>query len=380
MSIRFAPFLAFLALIFSAHASDHKAACETLLTRDLTIAEPNSAVASNLSSSGQRLFERASERLFSRFLGAKIKPIGEGGLGIVIEIVPKEGAPLVAKLIKDPQRYPEGHLEEQHELLERIRRGQGASSRLVRLMESREPDLILMERVEGVDLSSYLKNNGSAPDAATALFLMKEATLALSELHSMGLVHNDIKPANFMVVLAADGRPSGLRLIDFDLVRPDETVLESGLMHGTPGYMDFPQSLAGAIRKSKDLYSLMMLFRVLLLKAPGAIPQYTSADPQLEDAPGIWPVRGRPNVDRALWDVSPHSSRPEVSPVLSTIAFFRFESTEALLEALGHAEKALASGSSREFYEWFTTHHLERLPPSSKRNLLRRSRELTEQP
>ena len=72
---------------------------------------------------------------------------------------------------------------------------------------------IVMEYLEGEDLSHYAKEHG--PFALDeALDLLEPAMLALDKVHKKGLIHRDISPSNIMVL--SDGR---VKVLDFGSAR-----------------------------------------------------------------------------------------------------------------------------------------------------------------
>ena len=67
---------------------------------------------------------------------------------------------------------------------------------------------IVMEYVDGIDLSKLVKEGGPLP-IAVAIKYMKQAALALQHACEQGLVHRDIKPANLLIARPVK-RPTGL--------------------------------------------------------------------------------------------------------------------------------------------------------------------------
>ena len=72
---------------------------------------------------------------------------------------------------------------------------------------------IVMEYLEGEDLSHYAKKHGIL-EMDEALALLEPAMLALDKVHKKGLVHRDISPSNIMVL--SDGR---VKVLDFGSAR-----------------------------------------------------------------------------------------------------------------------------------------------------------------
>ena len=72
---------------------------------------------------------------------------------------------------------------------------------------------IVMEYLEGEDLSHYAKEHGIL-EMDEAFALLEPAMLALDKVHKKGLVHRDISPSNIMVL--SDGR---VKVLDFGSAR-----------------------------------------------------------------------------------------------------------------------------------------------------------------
>ncbi|MEV4642319.1 serine/threonine-protein kinase [Actinoplanes sp. NPDC049548] len=92
---------------------------------------------------------------------------------------------------------------------------------------------IVMELVSGRSLKDLVAEEGPVPvDRAVGIAL--QLLSALQAAHRAGITHRDVKPAN---VLVSEG--DRVRLTDFGLaVLPDaETLTESGVALGTPGYL-----------------------------------------------------------------------------------------------------------------------------------------------
>lgn len=98
---------------------------------------------------------------------------------------------------------------------------------------------LAMELLDGEALDALVKA-GPVP-AEEAMRLLIQAGHALEAIHRAGIIHRDVKPANFMVM--KDGR---LKLMDFGIARGHEAGLTAtAAFLGTPGYAA-PESLAGS--------------------------------------------------------------------------------------------------------------------------------------
>src|SRR5262245_24555174 len=74
---------------------------------------------------------------------------------------------------------------------------------------------MVMEFLEGFDLSSLLKTKGAVPIDLAVEYVL-QACEAIAEAHSLGIIHRDLKPANLFVARRADGSPV-VKVIDFGI-------------------------------------------------------------------------------------------------------------------------------------------------------------------
>lgn len=118
---------------------------------------------------------------------------------------------------------------------------------------------LVMEYLEGEDLSSFLQRRGPLSVAA-ACGILEPVLLALQAAHSCSIVHRDLKPANVYLVRREDAAPT-VKLIDFGIAKflgPNERdkITLPGVLLGTPYYMP-PEQASGAqdLDSRADLYA-----------------------------------------------------------------------------------------------------------------------------
>ena len=115
--------------------------------------------------------------------------------------------------------------------------------------------LLALDLVRGGSLETLVNDYGRLPTAFAATIL-DQLLAALDQVHSAGVVHRDVKPANVLLDPSGTGPPHA-RLTDFGIaVGADGVRLTStGYVVGTRGYVA-PEVLAGRESgPSQDLYA-----------------------------------------------------------------------------------------------------------------------------
>ena len=124
---------------------------------------------------------------------------------------------------------------------------------------------IVMEYLEGEDLSHYAKEHGKF-ELGDALDLLEPAMLALDKVHKKGLIHRDISPSNIMVM--SDGR---VKVLDFGSARLQNASGELSLsIMLKPGYAPAEQySTHGEQGPWTDVYAMSAtVYKLLTGKTP----------------------------------------------------------------------------------------------------------------
>ena len=119
---------------------------------------------------------------------------------------------------------------------------------------------IAMEYFTGGSLKDVIAG-GLTP--RQALSLLAQASAALAEIHRLGIVHRDVKPANMM--LRADGT---MVLADFGIAKRYEGSMERtvhGEFFGTPYYISPEQANGRPATERSDIYSLGIIFYEMLM-------------------------------------------------------------------------------------------------------------------
>jgi serine/threonine protein kinase/WD40 repeat protein len=144
---------------------------------------------------------------------------------------------------------------------------------IVQAYDAREIDdtpVLVMEFVDGLDLSELLRRTGSLP-VAEACALARETAIALQCAHEHGLVHRDVKPSNIMLSRAGEVKLLDLGLARFYADSPSgEEMTGAGQVMGTADYIAPEQANdCRTVDIRADLYSLgCTLYKLLCGHAP----------------------------------------------------------------------------------------------------------------
>jgi tRNA A-37 threonylcarbamoyl transferase component Bud32 len=125
--------------------------------------------------------------------------------------------------------------------------------------------LSVMEYVEGQPLSKLLQEKGPMP-LPQVIALTEQAALALDYAHTLGVIHCDIKPANFIVTTEGE-----LKLTDFGIAKraDDPRITQEGEWKGTIYYMSPKQVTQQPLDGRSDLFSLAVVaFEMLTGASP----------------------------------------------------------------------------------------------------------------
>ncbi len=210
--------------------------------------------------------------LIGQYLGPVkiIKKLGQGGMGQVF-LGHDENLDINVAVKVLPQ-----HFANERDFFERFLREARAVAKLdhpnvvrvLRVDEQSGVNYLVMDYVDGQDISSMIRAQGKIP-LMQALTITRAAADALRYAHKQGIVHRDIKPHNILV--SKDGQK--IKVADFGLAKLAEDqqhMTMSGQILGTPHYMS-PEQAEGAanIDGRTDTYSLgVSLYHMLTGTVP----------------------------------------------------------------------------------------------------------------
>ena len=124
---------------------------------------------------------------------------------------------------------------------------------------------IVMELIDGQDLSSILRENGPLPPRQAAR-VSAEVAKALQAAHVRGIVHRDVKPSNILV-----GRDGRVKVADFGIARAldDSQLTLPGVTMGSVHYFSPEQARGEPATQASDIYSLgIVLYESLTGQRP----------------------------------------------------------------------------------------------------------------
>jgi predicted Ser/Thr protein kinase len=188
--------------------------------------------------------------------------LGVGGMGVVTKCMHMQLGELVAiKMLRKDV------LNDQ-DAVERFMREAQAAAKLRSEYVARVIDVgrfednvpyMIMEFLDGHDLGELIDQRGSLP-VPWAVEMMMQTAEALSEAHSIGIVHRDVKPTNLFVTWRPDGSAL-VKVLDFGIARApmgnDLKLTQTQSLLGTPAYMS-PEQMRSArlVDARSDIWSL----------------------------------------------------------------------------------------------------------------------------
>ena len=113
-------------------------------------------------------------------------------------------------------------------------------------------DYIVMELIEGITLKQYLQRKGHLSWEET-IFFAEQVARALMHAHSRGIIHQDVKPQNVIILRDGTAKLTDFGIASFAAAQETRVVQEAiGSVH----YISPEQAKGSKIDYRTDLYSL----------------------------------------------------------------------------------------------------------------------------
>lgn len=191
-----------------------------------------------------------------------VKDIGKGGYSTV-SLVRSKARPDMTFACKIIPRQNDTKVKVDHEIqLMNKFRGHHEVIQLEEVFEDDENTYIIMENMTGGDIYQYFEEHKKDVSEDTVRKIIKKCLEALCACHSKNVVHNDIKPQNFMLRTHED--LDHIKLIDFGISLETEQLGSMGpITEGTPWFMA-PESLSSKTCKKSDVWSIGIMTHLLL--------------------------------------------------------------------------------------------------------------------
>ncbi|MBS5703192.1 MAG: Stk1 family PASTA domain-containing Ser/Thr kinase [Butyricicoccus pullicaecorum] len=176
-------------------------------------------------------------------------------------------------------------------------------------------DYIVMELIDGISLKEYLQKKGHLSWQETVFFAQQIAR-ALEHAHSRGIIHQDIKPHNIMLL-----RDGTAKVTDFGIARL-ESNQETRVMQeaiGSVHYISPEQAKGGAIDSRTDLYSLgVVMYEMLTGKLPFEGDSAVAIVMQHINSVPMMPSELVNGIPKGMDDIVMHAMCPNVSKRYAT--------------------------------------------------------------
>src|SRR5450755_2514558 len=165
---------------------------------------------------------------------------------------------------------------------------------------------MVMEFLEGTDLSGWLRQHGALPLAQAVDFIL-QTCVAVADAHALGIVHRDLKPANLFCVRRSDGQAS-IKVLDFGISKVLESdgggisFTQTNAMMGSPLYMSPEQFRSSkTVDARTDIWALgTILYELVTRRAPFEATTVTELAIRIATEPVLSPIQVRSDVPLGL--------------------------------------------------------------------------------
>uniref|UniRef100_A0A8C7NLA0 Ttk protein kinase n=1 Tax=Oncorhynchus mykiss TaxID=8022 RepID=A0A8C7NLA0_ONCMY len=163
-----------------------------------------------------------------------LKMIGRGGSSKVYQVLDQRNQLFAVKYVNLEEADPQT-VESYKNEIEHLNHLQQYSDQIIKLYdyEITNSYIYMLMECGNLDLNTWLRNRKTV-NPLERKFYWKNMLEAVQTIHKHGIVHSDLKPANFVIVNAS------LKLIDFGIanrIQPDVTSIMKDSQVGTLNYM-----------------------------------------------------------------------------------------------------------------------------------------------
>ena len=220
--------------------------------------------------------ETQEDTLVGKVIGGRYritKLVGQGGFGGVYSAEhTATGDTLAIKVLR-------ADVENNKDVIMRFRQEAKQTSKLkhpntVRVYDFGQMDdgnlFLAMEFLVGSELTDVMRKEGPL-SYKRVIRICIQVLKSLSEAHSKGLVHRDLKPDNIFLQ-DLHGEQDFVRVLDFGIAKSlsdeQQDITSTGAVIGTPKYMSPEQARGQPVDERTDIYSLGVILFELLSGAP----------------------------------------------------------------------------------------------------------------
>lgn len=132
-------------------------------------------------------------------------------------------------------------------------------------VENRNQAFILMEYIDGIDLSEVISKYGRLPAELSVAILLGVAR-GVAYIHAHNIIHRDIKPSNIRLTTHGE-----VKLMDFGIVMDvsNQGLTRPGMMVGSPSYLSPEQVLGENVSPKSDIFLMgICLYEMLTAAKP----------------------------------------------------------------------------------------------------------------
>ncbi|WP_228528929.1 serine/threonine-protein kinase [Arthrobacter gandavensis] len=274
-----------------------------------------------------------------------IEPIGHGGMATVYKGLDEAlGRDVAVKLFRASAVDPDdvGRQETEMRLLASL-----SHPGLVTLYDAGKDDAgrddgpdgeprayLVMELVDGPDLRRRLRE--SPVPGANVAYVGAELAGALAYIHTRGVIHRDVKPANILLPPAIAGTAPRAKLTDFGIARmlDGARYTATGATLGTANYLSPEQASGQSASAASDIYSMgLVLLECLTGRIEFGGSPLEAAVSRLSRDPEIPPSLG-PRWSSLLTGMTERDpeSRPTAAEVSAALLDYRWAVPAAVAE------------------------------------------------